>query len=194
MSTAILTLSENGELQKIHERWLSENACGFHNTENESEQLQLESFWGLFLICGIASFLALLVYFIFMVLRFSRDFPRNDGPSNGSRLHSARIQTFLNFVDEKEDVSQRKLKRKRYMSWNAYKNRTFTIICIMLLNLSFINLFFVVMSIVNSVESHSTRLLFLKWEELCLKIFFWRGDGCFLSATKVEDKSNHCMD
>ncbi|KAF7841100.1 glutamate receptor 3.2-like [Senna tora] len=115
MSTAILSLSENGELQRIHERWLSsERACGFHGSEDGSEQLQLESFWGLFLICGIASSLALLIYFVLILLRFTRNFPENDGPSSSGHLqHSARIQTFLNFVNEKEDLAQRKLKRKR---------------------------------------------------------------------------------
>ncbi|KAI9128384.1 hypothetical protein K1719_001377 [Acacia pycnantha] len=113
MSTAILTLSENGELHKIHERWLSTQACAFKGAEEGSEQLQLQSFWGLFLLCGIVSFVALLVYFILMVLQFFRDSPNNDGPANGSSSRSARIQTFLSFADEKEDMSQRKLKRKR---------------------------------------------------------------------------------
>lgn len=114
MSTAILTLSENGELQRIHEKWLSpEEACGFYNSEDESEQLQLESFWGLFMICGIASFLALLIYFVLMVVRFRSDFPKKDSPPNRGSLHSASIQTFLSFADEKEDISHGKFKRKR---------------------------------------------------------------------------------
>ncbi|XP_028762978.1 glutamate receptor 3.2 [Neltuma alba] len=113
MSTAILTLSENGELQKIHERWLSTRACEFKGTEEGSEQLQLQSFWGLFMLCGIVSLVALLVYFILMVQQFCRDFPKNGEPSNGSSSRSVRIQTFLSFADEKEDMSQRKLKRKR---------------------------------------------------------------------------------
>ena len=121
MSTAILTLSENGELRKIRERWLSEKACGSQSSGNESEQLKLESFWGLFLICGIACFVALLIYFLLMVRQFSQHFPEETDPSNGGSLHPARIQTFLNFVDEKEDISQRKLKRKRKdHSSNAY--------------------------------------------------------------------------
>ncbi|KAI4350201.1 hypothetical protein L6164_004675 [Bauhinia variegata] len=121
MSTAILTLSENGELQKIHERWLSENACGSQSAEDESEQLRLESFWGLFLICGIACFLALVIYFCKMVRQFSQHFPEEAYPSNSASSHSVRIQTFLNFVDEKENVSQRNLKRKsRDISLNTY--------------------------------------------------------------------------
>ncbi|PHT61727.1 hypothetical protein T459_34410 [Capsicum annuum] len=57
MSRAILQLSEKGEL---------ENA--------DSEQLQLKSFWGLFLICGVAGCFALLVYFCSMLHQFRRHF------------------------------------------------------------------------------------------------------------------------
>ncbi|XP_061367343.1 glutamate receptor 3.2-like isoform X1 [Gastrolobium bilobum] len=110
MSTAILNLSENGELQRIHEKWLSKKACDLHSTDNE--QLQLNSFRGLFLICGIAFFLALLIYFISMVHQFCQNSPEKSDPSNGCSSRSARIQTFLNFVDEKEDISHKKSKRK----------------------------------------------------------------------------------
>ncbi|KAK7320835.1 hypothetical protein VNO77_30680 [Canavalia gladiata] len=119
LSTAILTLSENGELQRIHEKWLSEKACGYHSPEDE--QLQLNSFRGLFLICGIACFLALLIYFFSMVHQFSKKSPQKADHSNRCSSHSACIQTFLSFVDEKEDVSDRKLKRKvEDISSNAY--------------------------------------------------------------------------
>ncbi|KAG4402922.1 hypothetical protein GLYMA_02G311466v4 [Glycine max] len=111
MTTAILTLSENAELQRIQEKWLSEKACGFHSTEEE--QLQLNSFRGLFLICEITCFLALLTYFFLsMVRQFSKKSPQKVGPSNRCSSRSAHIQTFLHFVDEKEDVSPKKLKRK----------------------------------------------------------------------------------
>ncbi|BAT80438.1 hypothetical protein LR48_Vigan338s001300 [Vigna angularis] len=110
MSTAILTLSENGELQRIHEKWLSEKACAHRSSENE--QLQLNSFKGLFLICGITCFVALLIYFLSMLHQFSKKSPIKAGPSNRDSSRSARIQTFLDFVDEKEVVSPRKLKRK----------------------------------------------------------------------------------
>ncbi|RDX61832.1 Glutamate receptor 3.2, partial [Mucuna pruriens] len=99
MSTAILTLSENGELQRIHQKWLSEKASGFR----EDEHLQLNSFSGLFLICGITCFVALFIYFCSMLHQFSK--------KDHCTSPSARIQTFLTFVDQKQDVSH-KLKRK----------------------------------------------------------------------------------
>ncbi|KAL2461930.1 Glutamate receptor 3.2 [Abeliophyllum distichum] len=112
MSTAILMLSENGELQKISDRWLNKIVCSLQGSKLESEQLQLNSFWGLFLICGIACFLALLVYFCSILRQFKRHLPEQSEPSIRSSSRSIRIQRFLSFVDEKEEESKSRLKRK----------------------------------------------------------------------------------
>ncbi|KAA8547009.1 hypothetical protein F0562_003438 [Nyssa sinensis] len=112
MSTAILTLSENGDLQKIYDKWLTRKACSSRSTQPGSDQLNLTSFWGLFLICGIACFLTLLVYFCSMCRQFGRHFPELSDSSNHGSSRSARIQTFISFVNEKEEVSKSKLKRK----------------------------------------------------------------------------------
>lgn len=71
MSTAILTLSENGELQKIKDKWLTRGErCSPRGNETKSDRLPLSSFWGLFLICGIACFLSLLIYLIKTLRQF----------------------------------------------------------------------------------------------------------------------------
>ncbi|KAJ4844307.1 hypothetical protein Tsubulata_016212, partial [Turnera subulata] len=78
MSTAILKLSENGELKKIHSRWLTRKICSSVNTAGSGpEQLNLQSFSGLFLICGIAWVLAVLVYFSKMLHQFKKYFPQD---------------------------------------------------------------------------------------------------------------------
>ncbi|XP_078167552.1 glutamate receptor 3.5-like [Carex rostrata] len=65
LSTAILTLSENGELQRIHDQWLNTNSgCSSENTDIESNRLSLSSFWVLFLIFGGVCFSAVIIYFI----------------------------------------------------------------------------------------------------------------------------------
>ncbi|KAJ0098236.1 hypothetical protein Patl1_29290 [Pistacia atlantica] len=51
MSTAILHLSENGDLQRIHDKWLLKSACSSQGTKHEVDQLHLNSFWGLFVMC-----------------------------------------------------------------------------------------------------------------------------------------------
>ncbi|KAH0894561.1 hypothetical protein HID58_056990 [Brassica napus] len=118
MSTAILGLSETGQLQKIREKWLSKSNCSNLNgshSDDDQEQLGLHSFWGLFLMCGVACFIALLIYFFKIVRDFCNDHkPVEEAivPSPESS-HSNTLHTFLAYFDEKEDKTKRRLKRKR---------------------------------------------------------------------------------
>ncbi|XP_062144426.1 glutamate receptor 3.6-like [Alnus glutinosa] len=90
MSIAILKLSESGELQKIHDKWLSRQACSSEGAKQEVDRLPLTSFWGLFLLCGAACFVSLILYLVKMVHQYTR--------------HSGRSsQSFLSFVKEKEN-------------------------------------------------------------------------------------------
>ncbi|KAF3434884.1 hypothetical protein FNV43_RR21971 [Rhamnella rubrinervis] len=112
MSTAILTLSENGELQKLHNIWLSRKACPWQGSDVVSEQLQLQSFSGLFLICGCVCIFALLMHTCLMLHKFRQHPPEVHEPSRHGSSPSARLQTFLSFVDKKEDQSRKRSKRK----------------------------------------------------------------------------------
>ncbi|CAJ1942195.1 unnamed protein product [Sphenostylis stenocarpa] len=109
MSTAILKLSENGDLQRIHDKWLTRSACSSEGAKQGIDRLELKSFWGLFLLSGIACFIALLCYVARMAYCFSRHSNRN---SKGSS-HSARLRSFLTFVNEREDEDKSASKRKR---------------------------------------------------------------------------------
>lgn len=112
MSTAILTLSEDGRLQKIRDKWLNTRSCS-QQSSNVSDQLQLKSFWGVFLICGITCFVALLIYFGLIYSKFKRYFPQLLEPSTQQRSSpSIRVRRFLSFVDEKEEELKNRLKRK----------------------------------------------------------------------------------
>ncbi|KAF8410638.1 hypothetical protein HHK36_003170 [Tetracentron sinense] len=113
MSTAILTLSENGDLQRIHDKWLTRSACSLEGAELESDRLHLKSFWGLFLICGVACFVALFIYFLLIARQFRRDVPNKPDSSGQGTLRSKRLQTFLSFVDEKEEYSKNRTKRRQ---------------------------------------------------------------------------------
>ncbi|KAK7856104.1 glutamate receptor 3.6 [Quercus suber] len=112
MSTAILRLSENGDLERIHDKWLTRSACTSQSSTFEVDRLQLKSFWGLFLICGLACLLALIVYFILMVRQFSRHYS-DDFESSGRSSGSKSFQTFLTFVDEKEEEVKNRSKRRQ---------------------------------------------------------------------------------
>ncbi|EMS53869.1 Glutamate receptor 3.3 [Triticum urartu] len=91
LSTAILSLSENGELQRIRDKWVKTGDCTTDNSEFvDSDQLRLESFFGLFLICGVACVLALLIYFGIMLRKYLKHHPRRS------------LRRFISFVHKKE--------------------------------------------------------------------------------------------
>ncbi|KAG7971428.1 hypothetical protein I3843_07G133500 [Carya illinoinensis] len=113
MSTAILQLSENGDLQRIHDKWLMRSTCSLETTEIESDQLQLKSFWGLFLICGIACFFALLIYFLQMIQQLCRTAPSDSISAGSSNSVSRRVRRLLSLMDEKEDPSNSVSKRRK---------------------------------------------------------------------------------
>ncbi|KAA8537389.1 hypothetical protein F0562_026924 [Nyssa sinensis] len=125
MSTAILALSENGDLQRIHDKWLTRSTCSLDTTEIESDRLHLKSFWGLFLICGVACFVALFIYFFQIMRQFQRA-ARAESVSNGpGSSHSRRLQTLLSLIDEKKDHSKRETKRRKMEKLSSDTDREY---------------------------------------------------------------------
>ena len=110
-STAILKLSENGNLQRIHDKWLTRSACSSEGAKQGIDRLELKSFWGLFLLSGIACFLALFCYVFRMAYRFSRHSSSRNFDASSS--HSARLRSFLSFVNEKEEEDKKAKKRRK---------------------------------------------------------------------------------
>ncbi|XP_056856401.1 glutamate receptor 3.3-like [Raphanus sativus] len=121
LSTAILELAENGDLQRIHDKWLMKNACTLENAELESDRLHLKSFWGLFLICGVACVLALFLYFVQIIRQLYSGKPSEqeedaigrENHDSSSLRSSTRLQRFLSLMDEKEDVSRGGSKKRK---------------------------------------------------------------------------------
>ena len=111
MSAAILKLSENGELQRIHDKWLMRSACNSQGEKLEVDHLQLRSFSDLFLLCGLACLLVLFVYFVLIVRQFNRHYAE-ESESIVRRSQSARPQTFLSSVDKKEEDVKNRSKRR----------------------------------------------------------------------------------
>ncbi|KAG5606844.1 hypothetical protein H5410_028336 [Solanum commersonii] len=80
LSTAILQLSENGELQRIHDKWLSNNECSSQNNQVDDTVLSLSSFWGLYVICGGACAVSLVVFICKVYCQFLRYDPETEEP------------------------------------------------------------------------------------------------------------------
>ncbi|KAA0043456.1 glutamate receptor 3.7-like [Cucumis melo var. makuwa] len=115
MSTAILKLSENGKLQKIHEKWFCRMGCpAERRRKSEPIQLHLVSFWGLYLLCGAFSLVALFIFLLRIVRQFAR-YIRQQKESSQAELVSSNsnsswtqvIYKFIDFVDEKEEAIKR---------------------------------------------------------------------------------------
>ncbi|XP_061351457.1 glutamate receptor 3.4-like isoform X2 [Gastrolobium bilobum] len=132
LSTAILQLSENGNLQKIHDKWFSnEKECATTNVS--PDKLSLTSFWGLFLICGIACVLALIVFFarvLYQYTKFSPEPEEVDEETQPNRLRrTSRTPSFKDlivFVDRKEaeikEILKQNKKRRRSQSLEGISN------------------------------------------------------------------------
>ncbi|CAL0313234.1 unnamed protein product [Lupinus luteus] len=114
MSTAILELAENGDLQRIHDKWLLNRACLSQGQKFEVDRLNLKSFWGLYLLCGLACLLALFIYLIQTLKQYNKHCPMEPEPSSvqGSS-RSSHFRTFLSFADEKEEIVKRRSKRRQ---------------------------------------------------------------------------------
>ena len=108
MSTAVLKLSERGDLQKIHDKWLMKSACSAEGAKEAVDRLQMRSFWGLFLLSGIACFLALVLHVLRMVRQYYR-FHDSDCDSSQAR----RLRSFVSFVNKREEEVKRRTKRRR---------------------------------------------------------------------------------
>ncbi|KAM7519372.1 hypothetical protein LguiB_018334 [Lonicera macranthoides] len=115
LSTAILHLSENGGLQKIYDKSFGSNRCSEFNQDN-SNQLSLMSFWGLFLICGVACFLSLILFFCRVSRQYLQNSPNEDEeyvteePESGR--HSIRT-SFKDSVNKEEDTEIKEMMERK---------------------------------------------------------------------------------
>eukprot|EP00850_Spirogloea_muscicola_P009020 SM000049S16791 [mRNA] locus=s49:744747:762811:- [translate_table: standard] len=84
ISSAILSMSGSGELQRIHDRWLaSSNQCGQDSTQLQSAALGLDTYWGLFAITGS-------LYLLAVVWPTKRVLPDGEaGQANGPSLEDS---------------------------------------------------------------------------------------------------------
>ncbi|XP_031499823.1 glutamate receptor 3.4-like [Nymphaea colorata] len=115
MSTAILSLSEDGDLQRMHDEWLPLTGCAKKTDDSSPNQLGLQSFWGLFLICGVFATVALAIFFLTVASQYKKFSGSNSVSgsydSNGrSRKRSSSIKDFMEFLDVREDEVCKRIK------------------------------------------------------------------------------------
>ncbi|KAG6739158.1 hypothetical protein POTOM_056744 [Populus tomentosa] len=70
VSRAVLNMTEGDEMKKIENAWFGKQSnCPDSSTSVTSNSLSLKSFWGLFLIAGVASLLALIIFMVMFVYK-----------------------------------------------------------------------------------------------------------------------------
>ncbi|KAL7185763.1 hypothetical protein ACSBR2_027681 [Camellia fascicularis] len=111
MSTAILKLAETGRLEEIHDNWFCKAGCAADRRKTpEPNELQMSSFWALYLLCGVFTLTALLVFFLRTIrqyIRYKRKLMEPSSPSSSASTStpcSKVIYNFFDFIDEKEEA------------------------------------------------------------------------------------------
>ncbi|KAH6780520.1 glutamate receptor 3.4 [Perilla frutescens var. hirtella] len=116
LSTAILQLSESEELQRIHDKWLPRDACSVQDSPADEARLSLKSFWGLFLICGVACFIALTLFFGNVCLQYTRLHAGTTsgppGPPEQSRICRL-FKALRDIIDRKETEIKELFRQKK---------------------------------------------------------------------------------
>ncbi|MCO5569397.1 hypothetical protein L7F22_023109 [Adiantum nelumboides] len=133
ISTAILELSENGELQQIHDLWLSGYACN-SKVQVQSNELNLRGFWGLFLITGVVSLFCVVWYLSRMIWQYNQrkaadpppiqpfDGPENQRLASRFRRGASFLKSLASFIEEAE-VNEGEAKNSRRDSFKLRSSK-----------------------------------------------------------------------
>ncbi|GJN01934.1 hypothetical protein PR202_ga19239 [Eleusine coracana subsp. coracana] len=105
LSTAILTLSENGDLQRITDKWLTSGSSASPSDDLDADRLHVHNFAALFIICGLACIVALAIHAGILYRQYTLHVAAASGPlsaAGSSRSHRSSLRSFLSFADHRE--------------------------------------------------------------------------------------------
>nr|DAD45620.1 TPA_asm: hypothetical protein HUJ06_003850 [Nelumbo nucifera] len=98
VSRAILNIIEEGKMTAIERKWFNQNTDCPEQGKNTSDSLTLDSFRGLFLIAGVSSGAAVLI-FLFVFLCEHRDILNSEGSVR------QKVGSMIKEFDHKKDIS-----------------------------------------------------------------------------------------
>ncbi|KAI5586810.1 hypothetical protein BDE02_06G237200 [Populus trichocarpa] len=102
ISRAILNVTEGDEMKQIEGAWFGKNStCPESGSSISSNSLSLKSFWGLFLIAGLAALLALIIFIVMFVYR-ERNVLRS---SDSTASIWSRIRNFFRIFIQRDSTS-----------------------------------------------------------------------------------------
>nr|XP_034890042.1 glutamate receptor 2.8-like [Populus alba] len=90
VSRAVLNMTEGDKMKEIENAWFGKQSnCPDSSNSVTSNSLSLKSFWGLFLIAGVASLLALIIFMVMFVYKERKMLrPLNSRISIGSKVRN----------------------------------------------------------------------------------------------------------
>ncbi|XP_057467491.1 glutamate receptor 2.7-like [Actinidia eriantha] len=97
ISSAVLNVTQGQQIKDIEKKWFGETNCP-DSTSLASHSLGLDNFWGLFVIAGTVSFLAVLVSIADFVYK-QKDVLRGSGPRG---TFSSKMVELAKRFDEKD--------------------------------------------------------------------------------------------
>ncbi|KAI5077416.1 hypothetical protein GOP47_0007240 [Adiantum capillus-veneris] len=102
MSQAILHMSETGELERIRTYWFQELACDDSSKDPtvQSNQLDIMSFWGLFLISGVASIICVLIHLLSLYNNYRKHQQAEGSTITVSKRFSEHFKQFIVYADK----------------------------------------------------------------------------------------------
>ncbi|KAJ0090976.1 hypothetical protein Patl1_12659 [Pistacia atlantica] len=107
VSRAILNVTEGQKMNEIEDAWFKKNNCPDPSTLVSSHSLGLNSFWGLFLIAGIASILALIIFMAIFVYEHRELLKKSDPKSSlWSRIRTLFPKTSVPILSKKKLASK----------------------------------------------------------------------------------------
>ncbi|XP_028807063.1 glutamate receptor 2.9-like [Neltuma alba] len=109
ISRAILNVTQGEKMKTIENKWLNGNKCPDSKALVSSNSLGLESFWGLFLIAGLASVSSLI---IFAVTFLHQNRNMWSGYNGGASIWR-RIKMLLRIFDQRDESSHTFRKKER---------------------------------------------------------------------------------
>ncbi|KAM0869285.1 hypothetical protein ACQ4PT_040779 [Festuca glaucescens] len=129
LSTAILELSESGQLLRIHDKWFTDPSCGSEDSGVGAVRLSLGSFWGLFMVCALICFFAVMVFFARVCWQYSK-YSSSEAvepvdatavttvivgeiqPTKPKPTRLASVKELMQFVDKKEEEIKKIMERR----------------------------------------------------------------------------------
>jgi ionotropic glutamate receptor len=103
ISRAILNLIEGDKMKEIQDKWFAnQTSCPDSGTSVSSNSLSIKSFWGLFLIAGIAALLALIIFIVMFVHQEGRVALR---PSDSTTSIWSKIRHLFSIFNQRDFTS-----------------------------------------------------------------------------------------